>query len=75
VRDYEARLVQVTQSLAEYKHRANTAEVSNGQLLQLGEFIGVDVATTGRIIDKLESHPTARERSEREESSDWQATP
>ena len=29
VKDYEARLVQVTQSLAEYKHRANTAEVSH----------------------------------------------
>jgi len=29
VKDYEAQLQQVTQSLAEYKHRAHSAEVSS----------------------------------------------
>ena len=73
VEDYQAQLNQAIDQLAEYKHRALTAEVR----VITAAYTMAYFDCTGRVIRNANEHVKSarpRERREREESSDWQAT-
>jgi hypothetical protein len=73
VEDYQAQLNQAIDQLAEYKHRALTAEVRVITIAYTMAYFD----STGRVIRDASEHVKSagsRERREREESSDWQAT-
>lgn len=73
VEDYQAQLNQAIDQLAEYKHRALTAEVRAITIVYMMAYFD----SIGRVIRNSSEHVKSarpRERREREESSDWQAT-